>query len=88
MTERSESSKPTSPSAPRTIRLAENTVHHESGVDYWDGYRVTVGWSEEDDAWIARISGTAAGECIADGVSKETALLALACSIAASMDAL
>lgn len=71
----------------RTIRIGDNTVNHEPGLDYVDGYHVTVGWSEEDNAWIARCSGTSAGEVLADGVSREYALLDLAISLAATIDA-
>jgi hypothetical protein len=58
------------------------------GLDYTDGFRVTVGWSDDDNAWIARISGVSTGDVIADGDTKEKALLALACSAAATIDAL
>lgn len=71
------------------------THSEESGVttcimptDYTDGYRVTVGWSADDDAWIARLSGSRAGDQIGHGDTKEEALLSLACSLGCCIDAL
>lgn len=62
---------------------------YENGVDYTDGYRVTVGWSEEDEAWIAELSGCQAEpNPIGDGQTQELALCALACSLACLADAL
>lgn len=72
----------------RTVLIGENTAVHEVGINYEDGYRVTVGWSDEDDAWIARCSGVSTGDVIADGVSKEMALLDLAISLASTIDAI
>ena len=59
----------------------------EGPLDYSDFYRVTVGWSEEDDAWLARCSGVSTGDVIGDGQSREEALLCLACALAATVDA-
>lgn len=72
----------------RTREVAANTFYAEFGIDYTDGYRVTVGWSEEDGAWIARVAGCAHdGACLADGPTKEAALLSLICSMATLVDA-
>lgn len=73
---------------PRTVEIAPNTFILEAPIDYTDGYRVTVGWSDEDEAWIAEVSGHSAGHTLADGVSRESALCALACALSASMDAI
>lgn len=83
---------PTTPpagmTAGRTVEIAANSVYHEFGIDFTDGVRVTVGWSEEDDAWIARVTGCAHDSaCLADGPTKEAALLNLACAMAATLDA-
>ena len=43
----------------RTQEIAPNTFYHESPLEYTDFYRVTVGWSEEDKAWLAQIAGCA-----------------------------
>ncbi len=60
----------------------------ECPVAYEDGYRVSVGWSEEDDAWLARCEGMKTGGVLADGPERETAALALCTSLAATADAI
>ena len=70
------------------VRMDNGVGYVEFALDYTDGYRVTVGWSDEDDAWIARITGVSTGDVLAHGDTKEEALLALACSAAATIDAI
>lgn len=70
------------------IKIDNGVGYVEFGIDYADGYRVTVGWSDEDEAWIARITGVSTGDVLAHGYTKEEALLALACSAAATIDAI
>lgn len=69
------------------VKMDNGVGYVEFGIDYSDGYRVTVGWSDEDDAWIARITGVSTGDVLAHGDTKEEALLALACSASATIDA-
>jgi|GEM_PF-5725824 len=72
----------------RTTEIATGTFYHDPPIDYTDGYRVTVGWSEEDKAWLAQVEGCAHDSaCLADGPTKEAALLNLACSMASTLDA-
>jgi hypothetical protein len=71
----------------RVHEVAKNQFWVEQGLEYDDGYRVTVGWSDEDNAWIARCSGLSTGDALADGPTREAALLDLACSLAATVDA-
>lgn len=74
--------------AGRTTEIAPGTISHEPGIDYTDGYRVTVGWSEEGQTWMAQVSGCAhENAALADGPTKDAALLSLACSLAALIDA-
>lgn len=72
---------------PRVERIADNQFYYDPPLDYIDGYRVTVGWSEEGDAWIAVCSGMSSGVALAHGLSKESALLSLCCCLAAHIDA-
>lgn len=72
---------------PRCTYPAPGVCYAEFATEYVDGYRVTVGWSAEDDAWIARCSGISTGDVIGDGLSKEAALLSLVCALAATVDA-
>jgi hypothetical protein len=61
------------------------------GLDHTDGYRVTVGWSEENGEWIARTSGMDAfipGEVMGMGMSVTLALADMACALAATCDCL
>jgi hypothetical protein len=74
------------PSAPGSV-----TGSIECATDHTDGYRITVGWSEPDEAWIARASGMTAfvpGEAIGTGPTKEAALLDLCCALCATVDCL
>lgn len=65
------------------------TARLECATEYQDGYRVTVSWSEEDDAWIATLHECKSEkEPIGVGATKEEALCALACSLACLADAL
>jgi hypothetical protein len=72
----------------RTTKIAEGAFFIDPSLDYTDGYRVTVGWSDEDEAWIAQVSGCVGDTaCLAHGPTKESALLNLACAMAATLDA-
>lgn len=60
----------------------------ECGSDYTDGYRVTTGW-DEDGYWVARISGLSVGDVIGThDWSQFQAMQDLACSLAATVDAI
>lgn len=73
--------------AAKVAQVAPGFTYVEAGIEYEDGYRVTVEWSAEDDAWIARCSGLSTGDAIADGTTPIHALLDLACSLACVVDA-
>lgn len=61
----------------------------ELPTDYTDGYRITVGWVEEDDCWYARLTGTTAeAGPLGHGNTKEEALLCLCCALASLSDCL
>jgi len=61
----------------------------EVATDYTDGYRITVGWVEEDQTWYARLTGTKAEDGpLGHGNTKEAALLDLCCALACLADTL
>lgn len=59
----------------------------EMGIDYTDGWRVTVGWSESDQTWYARCRGEDCNE-LGHGDTKQEALLCLICAMACHIHAL
>ena len=54
----------------------------EPGIDYLDGARVTVGWSESDGVWYARCFG-AMSDDLGHGDTREEALLCLITAMSA-----
>lgn len=61
----------------------------EMGASYTNGYKVEVGWSEQDQQWVAYCTGMKAfvgGEVFALGHSREGAVLELCCALAATVD--
>lgn len=79
-----------------TMEPGSTTGSIEMGIDFVDrgpdgseGYRVTVGWSDDDDAWIARLHGLdVSTSATGHGDTKEEALCHLACSLALLADVL
>ena len=65
-----------------------NTYYIESGIDHTDGVRTTVGWSVEDDAWIAQCHIWPRIPAMGDGPTKEAALLHLVSGMAAMINVL
>lgn len=73
------------------------TATYEAGIDFTDrgpdgseGYRVTVGWSDEDESWLAMLTPFRSEytSAMGDGATREDALCHLACSLTALVDAL
>jgi hypothetical protein len=56
----------------------------EAGIEYRDGAHITVEWSDEDETWYARCQD-AHGGTLADGSSRELALLSLCCALSATI---
>lgn len=74
--------------AARVVTGPEGYSWVTCGAQHVDGYRITVGWSAEDDKWVARASGVRAhgGDTIGMGDSHEQALFDLACALCATVD--
>jgi hypothetical protein len=72
--------------APRVREVGPSTWLAEYGVAHEDGYQVTVGWSHEDEAWIAQVTGMHCGDVIGTGPSREQALLDCCCALGSVID--
>lgn len=84
----------TLPLPPGRTRVVEHApgvsfVEVTTGLAYEDGYRIEVRWSEEDEAWLAVLTGCASMDpAFGCGDTREHALLDLACCLASLCEAI
>ena len=71
----------------KVTKIAENTFHTEQPCELKDGgYTAECGWSDEDEAWVARLRGIHCGDCLGTGPSRIGALLDLAIALGNTID--
>ncbi len=72
----------------RLVMTGENTAQWTQAFEHIDGeLRVTCGWSDEDNAWIAEFSGVEGGNPMAHGSTQLEALASLCGAVAAHVSA-